>query len=852
MTNKLDAALVALVAAAEAHAELGDGKPFEPLTVKVLVELSGDLAAVEGAGFVAELDTGRIVVGTAAVADFERIAALDEVVSLHSSQTFRPMDADAPAARVTASGQGVVVGIVDDGVDIFHPSFRADGHTRFSAIIDLTLTQSIKATPNLTTQAMLMRWDPPRTERCPTPRQVTATLPFPITATAVLDAWEAQVPEIESGDIVVTGGPFPTAPLTIRFGGKYNTDSEKVTSADIPDIVCLPSPAQTGPAQFSVTRVPLVLDHATIDHALQTGDHTFPVRASSRHGTRVAAIAAGAVPAVPAVNACLQPPATHVGGIAPGSDLVFVHTPFDTENILHAVTYVLDFAAQAQKPVVVNLSIGQEMHPHDGTDIFSLYLDSQLGDSLGRAIVCAAGNEGGLYATSLMHQLPPYPHYRPKGGQHVQGTIPAGGTATLRLLGAPEDSSPEHFQIWYHGPGKLAFDLTTPQQAGGHSMPTPVQPPPVAGSQEVSATLDGHAVTVISQLGVLPSNKNLINVRVAPSPVIGVIADGLWTVLLKETGGAATHFDCWIQSDVDAFRFLLEEQDRTRTLATPGVARNTITVGAYDNRSGELWTHSSRGPTTDGRDKPKPEVCAPGVAVWTANALAQNDNWFSQGNGTSYAAPYVTGVVALMLEVNPQLTYADIRKRLQDTCDPPVPTTPPTDLTSGWGYGRVNPQKAVEAALAPAAADAGPVVLPPAAYPALSLPMPTLIEGLRERAEQSAAGRTLALLAARHAQEVRRLIAAERRVTVAWQRMHGPDLVTWVLSDVERDVPLPRLLGGLPLAAGLDRLCGELDRAGSAALREDIAAYRSLLLALPGRTLSELDELDALDHERVT
>ena len=56
-------------------------------------------------------------------------------------------------------------------------------------------------------------------------------------------------------------------------------------------------------------------------------------------------------------------------------------------------------------------------------------------------------------------------------------------------------------------------------------------------------------------------------------------------------------------------------------------------------------------------------VVAPGVRI---QSLSQNHGG-AKGSGTSFAAPHVTGVAALMLSVNPNLTPADVRRIIEKT-----------------------------------------------------------------------------------------------------------------------------------------------------------------------------------------
>lgn len=102
-------------------------------------------------------------------------------------------------------------------------------------------------------------------------------------------------------------------------------------------------------------------------------------------------------------------------------------------------------------------------------------------------------------------------------------------------------------------------------------------------------------------------------------------------------------------------------------------------------------------------------VAAPGVGV----EVPQPIRGYRTMDGTSFAAPYVTGTVALVLAAHPDMTAAQVRNRIEATADRPPATVP----DSRYGYGIVNPYLAVTAIR-----DDSVVAPPP--VPARPLPAP--------------------------------------------------------------------------------------------------------------------------------
>lgn len=129
---------------------------------------------------------------------------------------------------------------------------------------------------------------------------------------------------------------------------------------------------------------------------------------------------------------------------------------------------------------------------------------------------------------------------------------------------------------------------------------------------------------------------------------------------------------------------------------------------------GNLADFSSSGPLINGIMKP--EISAPGVDVvssisaWTdenysasmsATVLGQRYIW-GEMSGTSMSSPAVTGIVALILQANPQLSVDEIRDIIFTTARNDSITGPLVERDSmdlRWGWGKIDALRAVNKAL---------------------------------------------------------------------------------------------------------------------------------------------------------
>jgi len=110
-------------------------------------------------------------------------------------------------------------------------------------------------------------------------------------------------------------------------------------------------------------------------------------------------------------------------------------------------------------------------------------------------------------------------------------------------------------------------------------------------------------------------------------------------------------------------------------VTTPADADSAFAVGSVDV-GGTVSGFSSRGPTFDGRVKP--DFLALGERVLVVDAARAASYRFA--DGTSYAAPSVSGAVALILHVNPGWEFGDLREALIRTAKSAGP-----DSLGGYG-----------------------------------------------------------------------------------------------------------------------------------------------------------------------
>ncbi len=161
-------------------------------------------------------------------------------------------------------------------------------------------------------------------------------------------------------------------------------------------------------------------------------------------------------------------------------------------------------------------------------------------------------------------------------------------------------------------------------------------------------------------------------------------------------------------------------------LSGMGSSSLSITVGATDDKNtvdredDTVAGYSSRGPRRDNGDgnplnELKPEVSAPGTNIVQAEGCvssgscnnfiggdASDNGYTGRGSGTSYATPSVSGILAMMIEANPDLSTAEMKEILKLTAErrgePSAPDVDPF-WNRDFGWGMVDAYEAVSLSL---------------------------------------------------------------------------------------------------------------------------------------------------------
>ena len=360
-----------------------------------------------------------------------------------------------------------------------------------------------------------------------------------------------------------------------------------------------------------------VFTREEINEALSGGNRqeagkTVPSVDSGGHGTAVAGIAAG--------NGRQGGPAYR--GIAWESELLIVKLgrkgqggyPWTT-SLMRALDFAVNRAVYYNKPLTVNMSLGNTYGSHDGSGLLETFIDeiSNFGKNV---IVVGTGNEGAAAG-------------------HVMGRLAAGKMETVEFTSGPYEPS-FGIQLWKSYVDSFAITLAAPSgQVFG----------PIREDQEIRRYRYRDTMILI-YYGLPSPYTQAQEIYFDFIPEKDYVETGNWKFFLQPERIVSGQYDMWLPSAGTlnpATRFLRPAPDTTLTIPSSSV--RAVSVGAYNSAYQSYSEFSGRGYTRL-TEQVKPDIAAPGSDI----TAPKNGGGYGVFTGTSFAAPFVAGSAALMME----------------------------------------------------------------------------------------------------------------------------------------------------------------------------------------------------------
>jgi len=358
-----------------------------------------------------------------------------------------------------------------------------------------------------------------------------------------------------------------------------------------------------------------------------------------------------------------------------------------------AMRFAADEAAALGLPLVMLPNLGSVQGPMDGTSTIAKLVDSTVGPGIpGLVFVSGSSDDGGI-------------------ANHAQNTITQGQSYDLKF--DKLDANPLRLDLWYPQSDRYNVTVRTPTTVyGPYAAPATNSVGDSRSTADFTYTQSGSSVT---SFGPVTRREILIDFKGAP---------GSYTVTLNATTSSGGQFDAWLNT-VNGKGVFTNDVVPGYTIWDVAAAKNNICPNDYvlTNRwadingvargipvdhLGDLWNGSGIGPTLDGRIGI--DVSAPGNTVFTSlapnsnyapnanNKIQDGNGFYTAQNAVSGAAPQVTGIIGLMLEMNPTLDASQVKSILQQTARADAFTGEVPNVR--WGYGKIDAFAALSAAAA--------------------------------------------------------------------------------------------------------------------------------------------------------
>lgn len=415
---------------------------------------------------------------------------------------------------------------------------------------------------------------------------------------------------------------------------------------------------------------------------------------SETHGTHTSGIAAGGTAGGK----------TPYYGMAPEAN-VLMYAGLTNEAILRSAKDAKEYAEQAGMPVVISMSLGDNIGPHDGTDDFTAALNEIAKDV---PVCLSSGNEADLNIvvnkTLSSSDLTVKTALVPNTSlSYASSYAQAYGDAVVY---SDDDTDFDvEFAIVDKSTGSKIFSYQLTNEVVYLSSGEKVE----TGDLEDENFAKYYPDSYIGMTKTLDSNNNrmcaMFNFELYNSTTSAKV---LPAIIVKGKDGQTVRMytDGYYTDFTTASGY--DKPTADGTISNMACGKNTISVGAYNSNNvspyygnviGDITYFSSYGKLADGRVLPT--VCAPGSVLvsamsyyYTKNSSAYDSyytpktgvvkvgtktHYYTPMQGTSMSCPVMSGTTALWLQANPELTPAQIAQIAKETA------VAPANYTLQWG-----------------------------------------------------------------------------------------------------------------------------------------------------------------------
>ncbi len=395
-------------------------------------------------------------------------------------------------------------------------------------------------------------------------------------------------------------------------------------------------------------------------------------------------------------------------GMAKEAEIVAAAGTIVEANVSKTVELIADYAKSQNKPCVVNLSIGWNKGPHDGTDAITRVLD-ELGKQV---IICiSAGNEGsdkislGKTFTASDNQMNTFIRNDMESGFTGGYDVWSDNSTAFTITPVIYDLSAKKVVYEYPvAPGEQVVTIATDNYSYSGYI----------NNEQFDKAFKNSFVQVSTSYNKGTNSRYCADVYVDITYNSSTNADKNLVLGFKVTGTASQHVQAVLQSQVYGMELSSYGQagyldgDSSFSINSIACGHNVICVGAWNARpkwpiigggSGSIYQYGANsGLTTEGDianfssyatlldGRKLPFVVAPGVAVISSISTYYFDsqikkikevsasqkynnrqNYWQQMQGTSMSSPVAAGIIALWLEAVPTLTIDEVKDIIAKT-----------------------------------------------------------------------------------------------------------------------------------------------------------------------------------------